>query len=737
MTDQELYEVLSQSMPDYNIIERIGSGYYDSVYKCERDGIYYAIKIISIPANARELQTLYARSDAEDVQAYLKEKAEGCLKEIMLIAELKGNRSIVNIEDYKVIKSDSGLWYIVIRMEFLTSLTLYASKHELDEDEVIRLGIDICDALSIYEKHNIIHRDIKPENIMRHVDGNFKLGDFGVAKQLSKTTVGSDGFMAPEVYKGQDYNQTADIYALGIVLYYFLNNKKMPYVAPNDKSLIAEQQAIEKRMTDNNPLPLPPKASKSLGQIVVKACMFDKNCRYSSAVDMREDLVKVLNGEIVDETLRINSPAPPPVQASYYMANRTSEPHDRQDKNRKREKAETVAAKSSRKGFLGLFKREKKNNYISTEECILPPPNIDSVQFSAVAPNRVVPGRYLPINIVMYEDAFRKTVDDIIRSHGENVKESKSGYQDVERNSLIKVILTSPDVIIEDGVEEQKWNGKYLDFEFAAKIPNTFDEEQILFSAAVYINDIIATKLKLILECERKSKRNISVTREDIVSAFVSYASQDRNRVASIIQGMKKARPDMDIFFDIESLRSGQKWEDALKSEIASRDILFLCWSRFARDSKWVDMEWRYALENKGEDCIEPIPIDSPDVCPPPIELQQKHFNDKMLYIIKATTTEMPYLIWSKNGERIYITKSVFHIGKDSGSADFVISENKAISRAHADIICEDGNYYIVDTDSTNHTYIDGNVIKSGVEMLLVDGMKLRLANEEFVFKTH
>ena len=97
----------------------------------------------------------------------------------------------------------------------------------------------------------------------------------------------------------------------------------------------------------------------------------------------------------------------------------------------------------------------------------------------------------------------------------------------------------------------------------------------------------------------------------------------------------------------------------------------------------------------------------------------------------------MPYLIWSKNGERIYITKSVFHIGKDSGSADFVISENKAISRAHADIICEDGNYYIVDTDSTNHTYIDGNVIKSGVEMLLVDGMKLRLANEEFVFKTH
>ena len=97
---------------------------------------------------------------------------------------------------------------------------------------------------------------------------------------------------------------------------------------------------------------------------------------------------------------------------------------------------------------------------------------------------------------------FRKTVDDIVRSHEEGAKESKSGYQDVERNSLIKVTLTSPDVVIEDGEEEQKWAGKYLDFEFAAKIPNDFAEEQILFSATVYINDLIATKLKLILVLE-------------------------------------------------------------------------------------------------------------------------------------------------------------------------------------------------------------------------------------------
>lgn len=435
-----------------------------------------------------------------------------------------------------------------------------------------------------------------------------------------------------------------------------------------------------------------------------------------------------------EETLiKKQSTVAPPIQASYSIA---TFPPTRQEEHRRPNIVETPSKNNSKRSFLGFFNGKKKNDLTSAGESVSPP-RIDSVQFSAVAPNRVVPGKYLPINIVMYEDAFRKTVDDIVRSHEEGAKESKSGYQDVERNSLIKVTLTSPDVVIEDGEEEQKWAGKYLDFDFAAKIPNDFAEEQILFSATVYINDLIATKLKLILDCERKPKRNVTVTREDVVSAFVSYASQDRSRVAAIIQGMKKARPDMDIFFDIESLRSGQKWEEALKSEISNRDILFLCWSKFARDSKWVDMEWRYALESKGEECIEPIPIDSPDVCPPPVELQQKHFNDRMLYIIKATSQiegGRPCLIRSKTSECMTIDKPMVRIGKQREYVDIFIGENAAISRNHANIIQREGQYYIVDTNSVNHTYVDGQQIPSNVETIIHFGAKIRLADEEFEF---
>lgn len=214
-------------------------------------------------------------------------------------------------------------------------------------------------------------------------------------------------------------------------------------------------------------------------------------------------------------------------------------------------------------------------------------------------------------------------------------------YKKVTEEARVRVVLSSPDVEIEDCEEEKIWQGEYLVFGFAVELPGNYAKKQILFTAAVYINDIIATKLKFIVKCSSWRKQKIMADREDVLSAFVSYASQDRNRVARIIQGMRKARPDMDIFFDIENLRSGESWQNTLQTEIDRRDILFLCWSHFAKQSKWVDTEWRYAFNQKGADGIEPIPLESPSVCPPPEELSKKHFNDKMLFIINGGNTEV------------------------------------------------------------------------------------------------
>ena len=244
-------------------------------------------------------------------------------------------------------------------------------------------------------------------------------------------------------------------------------------------------------------------------------------------------------------------------------------------------------------------------------------------------------GEYTLINVVMYEESYRNVVDRMIHESDGPTQESRSGIHRVEENSRVKIVLHSPDIILEDDTETGIWRGKFLNFSFAFFLPEQYERQQIMFYASIYVNDLIATRLKFIVACGY-SKQKIEVIRNDVLSAFMSYASQDRARVAAVVQGMRKARPDMDIFFDVESLRSGDNWEPALYHEIENRDILFLCWSRYARESEWVGVEWRYALKNKGEESIEPIPIDPPDLCPPPKELKHKHFNDKLLYIIRA-----------------------------------------------------------------------------------------------------
>lgn len=96
-----------------------------------------------------------------------------------------------------------------------------------------------------------------------------------------------------------------------------------------------------------------------------------------------------------------------------------------------------------------------------------------------------------------------------------------------------------------------------------------------------------------------------------------------------------------------------------------------------------------------------------------------------------------PYLIRVKNNEKINLDKPVFRIGKERSYVDYFIADNSAISRSHANVISRDGEYFVMDTNSTNHTYVDGQMIQSNVETKIVHGAKIRLANEDFEFKLY
>lgn len=92
-------------------------------------------------------------------------------------------------------------------------------------------------------------------------------------------------------------------------------------------------------------------------------------------------------------------------------------------------------------------------------------------------------------------------------------------------------------------------------------------------------------------------------------------------------------------------------------------------------------------------------------------------------------------LIRTSNNERINITKPYFKIGKDANRVDYCISGNPAVSRFHASIVSKNGQYFIVDNGTTNHTYVNESMIPANVETQISNGAKIRLADEKFEFK--
>ncbi len=102
-----------------------------------------------------------------------------------------------------------------------------------------------------------------------------------------------------------------------------------------------------------------------------------------------------------------------------------------------------------------------------------------------------------------------------------------------------------------------------------------------------------------------------------------------------------------------------------------------------------------------------------------------------------SATQPKPHLIRVKNNEKINLDKPVFRIGKEKSYVDYFIGDNSAISRSHANIISRDGEYFVVDTNSTNHTYVNDQMIQSNVETKITHGAKIKFANEAFEFKLY
>ena len=316
---REYADIIHLVWPDWEVVEKIGSGAFATVVRASRRNRIEgekdsAIKIIRIPNDDSEWNQMLAEGkSAEQAEKYYQNVVDDSLKEIRAMEDLTGNTNIVSIFDYKVHKvQDRHIWYILIRMEYLEKVDTSV----LSEKEIIRMGMDVCTALSICRKKNIVHRDVSLDNVFIH-DGNYKLGDFGVAKVLEGTIgtmhsiAGKPLYMAPEVYNATladtdiDSAAKVDIYSLGILLYRLSNNMKYPFEDPDQENTSAKERnlAFRRRVIDGEALPPPKNASPEFTEVILKASMANPGKRYESAEDMKKALAALIKGEL---------PPPPP-----------------------------------------------------------------------------------------------------------------------------------------------------------------------------------------------------------------------------------------------------------------------------------------------------------------------------------------------------------------------------------------------------------------------------------------
>ena len=309
--DTSYYKKYEPIFGKWHIVRELGEGSFGKVFEIEhRDlsGTYSsALKVITIPRNKTELAQVASENTGPDgVTKYFRSIVDGITKEFNIMSQLKGESTIVSYEDHEVREHTDGIgWDIFIRMELLTPLLQYTANYPLSRNDIIRLGIDICSALELCRKNNVIHRDIKPENIFVSKNGRFKLGDFGIAKNIDKTTseltkTGTYTYMAPEVYKGEAYGASVDIYSLGIVLYNYTNNGRSPFISATQSSVLpAEKTEALLRRMKGEALPAPANADEALSRVILKACAYSPKDRYPTPTDMRRDLEALLDGRSI------------------------------------------------------------------------------------------------------------------------------------------------------------------------------------------------------------------------------------------------------------------------------------------------------------------------------------------------------------------------------------------------------------------------------------------------------
>ncbi|KKN44777.1 hypothetical protein LCGC14_0689650 [marine sediment metagenome] len=263
----------------YQIIEELGKGGMGKVYKVLDTKIKekIALKLLK-PEIASDKNTIERFSN-----------------------ELKFSRKIrhENVCQMYDINEEKGTHYIT--MEYIHGedlKRLIRKMGQMSAGQAISLAKQMCEGLAEAHKLGTVHRDLKPQNIMVDEEGKARIMDFGIARSLkgkgmtgAGVMIGTPEYMSPEQVEGKDVDQRSDIYSLGVILYEMVTGR-VPFEGDTPFTIGVKQKSEIPR----EPGELNSQVPSNLSSVIMKCLEKDKDKRYQSAGEVRQELISIEKG---------------------------------------------------------------------------------------------------------------------------------------------------------------------------------------------------------------------------------------------------------------------------------------------------------------------------------------------------------------------------------------------------------------------------------------------------------
>jgi uncharacterized protein YjbI with pentapeptide repeats len=264
------------------------------------------------------------------------------------------------------------------------------------------------------------------------------------------------------------------------------------------------------------------------------------------------------------------------------------------------------------------------------------------VQIGTAAPRVAAPGSEFTVRFAAYADKHRSAASKMLAQ----LSPASAIVLDVchcqwRVGADVTVTLQAKDLHVEEPTQSFRWNGSIEIRHFAVSVPADLPERTIVLKLDTFVGELSVAKILLDLEI-RNGVRSVHYdVRETSAkrTAFASYSARDRRRVLDKV-GAARISAGMEVFLDCLFLQPGEEFKPRIEEEISAREFFLLFWSTHAKESKWVEWEWRTALAVKGEEAFQIHPLESPEAAPPPYELAHFHFADTLVLLRAGTRNE-------------------------------------------------------------------------------------------------